>query len=299
MNSIRKLWWVGAVAIIAACDPYDDENSGAPQILSVFSSNADEAVEATGDATAGYELTTASVCSPLVPAEDGDPEIPQHVDPVHPAIYVKFNKLLDGASIQASTQSCEPANGWLTVTRNGAPDTGWFSCYNPSSPTTSEGASVIFYRGADVSVGAAGDGWFAVATGAGSTTEFAEYVLTGNILDKQGNQIPINITYTVEPDAGPLGDVTVTAATGVITWEEAECLTGTASAATGGYRIYKQDEADADPVELGVVAAGITAFTDPAPATGRVYFIAPIIATTPPYETAPQGPFDESTNPAP
>ena len=47
MNSIRKLWWVGAVALIAACDPYDDENKGAPSVISAFASNAEEASEGT------------------------------------------------------------------------------------------------------------------------------------------------------------------------------------------------------------------------------------------------------------
>jgi hypothetical protein len=41
-------------------------------------------------------------------------------------------------------------------------------------------------------------------------------------------------------------------------------------------------------------------FNDTAmPATGREYFIAPIIANVDgqPYETSPQGPFSEETNP--
>ena len=86
-----------------------------------------------------------------------------------------------------------------------------------------------------------------------------------------------------------------------ITWEAAECDGG--AAATGGYALYKQDaDVDEEPVLLTTLPAGTTTFNDTAmPATGREYFIAPIIADVggQPYETAQQGPFDTSTNPEP
>lgn len=278
MKSIRKLWWLGAVAVIAACDPYDDERGGTPEILSVFGSVGDDFVDAEGDATTGYTITTPSACVPA-DAEEGTE---QHVDPLMPVIFVKFNKLLDGASIQATPESCAPANDWLSVARNGAPDTGdWFSCYNPSSPTASESASITLYRGEDVSTGVAGDGWLSVASGAGSATEVSTYVLTGNVQDKQGNAIPINITYVVQPDAG---EVDVTVAAGVLTWDAAACGSATA------YNVYKQDATDEAPVLLTAAPITETTYTDATFVAEREYFVAPVIGTV---ETELQGPFSE------
>jgi hypothetical protein len=277
MNSIRKLWWVGAVALIAACDPYDDENTGTPQVLSVFASNSGEAFEGTGDLQNGFTVVTPSTCTP---ADGADPE-----ETVADAsvIYVKFNKLLDGASIQATPASCVPANNWLTDATTSTvadPTVDWFSCYNPSSPTSSEGASVIIYPGADVTGGVAGEGWFTGALPA-NTSEAIVYTLTGTIADKQGNQIPLDITFTVNPDAGP---VDVTVAAGVLTWDAAGCGTAT------GYNVYKQDATDDEPVLLTTAPITATTFTDPSPAAGREYFVAPVIGAI---ETKLQGPFAE------
>ena len=50
MKSIRNLWWLGVVAAVAACDPYDDERGGQPEILSVVASG--------GDSDGAAELST-------------------------------------------------------------------------------------------------------------------------------------------------------------------------------------------------------------------------------------------------
>jgi hypothetical protein len=214
------------------------------------------------------------------PEDDSEPEVTLADASV---IYVKMNKLLDGASIQATPQSCAPANGWITATKNGADDTAnWFSCYSPSTATEAEGSSIVLYRGVDVSTGPSGDGWF-VQSDSASKSEVNAYTVAGTVQDKQGNPVAINIAYTVDPDAGPV-EPTVTAATGVITWDAAGCGTAT------GYNVYKQDATDAEPVLLTPTPITDTTFTDPAPVAEREYFIAPLVGTV---ETKLQGPFTE------
>jgi hypothetical protein len=59
---------------------------------------------------------------------------------------VKTNVLLDGTSIEAEPQTCEPAGDWLTVTAPATLTGGqWYTCYYPGTPTALEGASVIIY----------------------------------------------------------------------------------------------------------------------------------------------------------
>jgi hypothetical protein len=309
MKSIRNLWWLGVVAAVAACDPYDDEIGGQPAILGVFASGGSSDLgvlteeDATGGGTAPWDITTTSVCTaavaddPETPANDSEP---QRVKPDAGVIFVKVNKLLDGASIQTTPDSCVPANSWLTVTRDGVPDaSAWFTCYNPSTATSAEGSSIVIYRGENISPGFSGDLWLDQANDAGTTTSVVDYVLTGEVKDKQGNPVDVNITFHVEPDAGSVGDVVVDTTAKTITWEAAECDGG--AAATGGYALYKQDaDVDEEPAPLIELPAGTTMFNDTAmPATGREYFIAPIIANVDgqPYETSPQGPFSEETNP--
>lgn len=310
MKSMRNLWWLGVVAAVAACDPYDDEVGGQPSILSVFASggNSNDGVlseeDATGGGAAPWDVTSTSVCTAAVPDDlattDVDESVPQQVKPDAGVIFVKVNKLLDGASIQTTPDSCVPANSWLTVTRDGVPDAAaWFTCYNPATATSAEGSSIVIYRGENISPGFSGNLWLDQANDAGTTTAVVDYALTGQVKDKQGNAVDVNITFHVEPDAGSVGDVTVDVPTQTITWGEAECDGG--AAATGGYHLFKQDaDVDEEPVPLAELPAGTTTFTDTGmPATGREYFIAPVIDNVggAPYETTPQGPFDTSTNP--
>jgi hypothetical protein len=311
MKSIRNLWWLGVVAAVAACDPYDDEIGGQPAILSVFASggNIDDGVvtqeDATGGVDAPWDITTTSVCTAPVPDDAETPEddsVPQRVKPDAGVIFVKVNKLLDGASIQTAFDSCVPANSWLTVTRDGVPDDAgkWFTCYNPSTATSAEGSSIVIYRGENITPGFSGALWLDQANDAGTTTAVVNYALSGQVKDKQGNPVDINITFHVEPDAGSVGDVVVDTTAKTITWEAAECDSG--AAATGGYHLYKQDaDVDEDPVPLIELPAGTLTFNDPAMTADREYFIAPVIDNVggQPYETTPQGPFDTSTNPEP
>ncbi|ABS24510.1 hypothetical protein [Anaeromyxobacter sp. Fw109-5] len=279
MNSIRKLWWVGAVAIIAACDPYDDENKGPPSILSAFASNADEAAE--GELVDGFwTIRSSSVCEGAHLAPRG--VVPRGASAEAstiadiPVVYVKTNKLLDGASIQADPLSCDPAvrDGapWLKVTRVvGATETddsaNWLSCYNPSSPTSSEGASIIIYRGEDVSGGVAGDGWFAVSEVEGDAAEVATYRIEGTVFDRQGNALPVNVAFELEPDAGPIKSFRATelAGSGDAVTANFEFTPGACGSATE-YVVQKVTgkDADGDPIWTALEGATFTVADPPA-----------------------------------
>jgi hypothetical protein len=169
---------------LTACDPYEDENRDAPRILHAFTSNAVTATEGT---ESGGAWTITGVPGGCATAADDEP-----------VLWVTFNKLLNGATIQASptvddTQpaqsGCVPANGWLAVTGTAPPaGSAWYSCYSPGSPTETDGGSVVIYQ-APVTGGS--DGW-ADATPVAPGT----YTFSGTVADKQGNQAPINVTMT-------------------------------------------------------------------------------------------------------
>lgn len=268
MKSIRNLWWVGAVALIAACDPYDDENKSPPSIISTFASNQSDVSE--GELVNGvWTMRSSSVCAPahltdagVVPR--GDSVAAKTVGDI-PVIFVKTNKLLDGSSIQTDWDDCTPAqrNGapWITVTRvvgtteeTIANADGWFTCYNPSSPTSSEGASIIIYPGGNVSGGVEGDTWFGNSEVTGEAAQVTTYRIRGTALDKQGNELPIDLAFEVEPDAGPSK---IFRATGI---------SGTGSAVTASF-VLTPDDCDSAATYVvqkatGEDADGETIWTD-------------------------------------
>jgi hypothetical protein len=143
------------------------------------------------------DAATADVCETMAAWEaettrstrpaDGDSQF---------LLFVRLNKLMDGTSIQTAVDDCTPAGppptGWLTVTETGTPPacaTGtpkWFTCYQPSSPSANEGASVVIYR----SCAATSAGWEdAVPLQNGATFTFS-----GSIKDKAGTVLPIAVT---------------------------------------------------------------------------------------------------------
>jgi hypothetical protein len=187
MINTRKLWLLGALALLAACDPYKDENKGPLEVLSAFATtwSVDDAavsgvVEATATAPNTYDVGT--------------------VDSGSTVFFVKTNKLLEGAKIQASTASCLPA-AEVNLTVNGAPanpdpaNPTWFTCYYPNTSTSTEGASVVIYQGADVQPLA---GYFDSANLADGT-----YAIAATITDKQGNQqrVTLNAIAATPPPA--------------------------------------------------------------------------------------------------
>ncbi len=173
MTNVRKLWILGALSLLAACDPYTKENTGSLQILSAFavagnsSDNATGVWEGTG--TNPYTITGADAGTTV--------------------FFIKTNKLLDGAAIQVDPLSCVPATA-VNLTVNGtANPAGWFTCYVPATSTPSEGASVVIYHGTDINVTT---GYFDSAS-----LDAGSYTIVATITDKQGNKQTVTIDATV------------------------------------------------------------------------------------------------------
>jgi hypothetical protein len=200
MTKLSNLWWVGAVALFAACSPYDDTNSAPPNVLSVFvtigdDGEASESVPATLDTGTG-----AWTIDDVVPAGES-------------VITVKFNKTLDGASIQTTPTSCEPAVG-VNLIVNGVPaGTDWHTCYSPGSGTPSEGSSVVIYQGEDIEAGVGGVGYFAQADQVPGI-----YAISLTVKDKQGREAPIAVNVAVKFAAPEI--TLVTPASARVSWPE-------------------------------------------------------------------------------
>ncbi len=250
MMNIRKLWILGALAILSACDPYEDENKGDPSVVTVFAvggssdDNATTVAEGVQDASGVWVIRTQSTCTAAVPAEPAvgtcaaEDAVPESIAADAPVVWVKANKLLDGASIEAEPQTCNPTNGWLSVTSSIGAATpavddsaAWFTCYNPATSTSAEGGAVVIYNGQDLSHGA----WLDQGQGTPvSTADLTTYTFKGQVADKQGHPFPVDVRLEVEPDAGEIGLFrTVTGeTTATLEWDPAGC--GTASA----YKVF-------------------------------------------------------------
>jgi hypothetical protein len=211
---------LAAMALVAVgCDPYEDAPGGDPAIVAVTAAGRTAAgVNASIDGTeAGGQWTIDGV-----PVGAGGNNV----------IVVTTNKLLDGSTIQtapqdpadaSSTGDCKPANSWLTITRNGAPDAlnyadpatptdnwQWYTCYYPAAATTNYGASIQIFR-AKVSEAPS------FATGAAGPMRVArlepasDYVIGGTVKDDAGNDLTVNVAVSTMITA-PAVNATPTAA---------------------------------------------------------------------------------------
>lgn len=207
MKNFRKLWLLGALAVLAGCDPYTDENKGPLEILSAF------AVAGDSDGGSGFWAASGDT-SPFT--------IDEVVDPGPSVFFVKTNKLLEGSAIQSDPQSCVPAAAVNLSVNGAAAPADWFTCYVPSTSTPAEGASFVMYQGADI-IGTDPD------TGATFTQGYFDgaslapgfYSLVATITDKQGN------TQTVTINSGAFNvtlDGTPTTTTVDLEWDLGEAV---------------------------------------------------------------------------
>lgn len=174
MTNFRKLWILGALAVLSACDPYTEENKGPLEILSAFAVAGNSSDNATGV----WEATETTSPFTITGAESGTT-----------VFFVKTNKLLDGSAIQADPLSCVPAAA-VNLTVNGTVNPGgWFTCYVPATSTPAEGASVVIYHGTDINVTT---GYFDAADLVAGT-----YTIVLTITDKQGHTQTVTINATV------------------------------------------------------------------------------------------------------
>ena len=174
MINVRKLWILGALSLLAACDPFTKENKGALEVLSAFAVAGNSEDIATGV----FEATGTT-----------SPFTITGVDAGTTVFFIKTNKLLDGAAIQADPLSCKPAAA-VNLTVNGTVNpAGWFTCYVPSTSTPNEGASMVIYQGTDINV----------TTGYFDSADLKEgtYTIVATLTDKQGNTQTVTINATV------------------------------------------------------------------------------------------------------
>ncbi len=239
MTNIRKLWILAALAVLSACDPYKEENKGPLEILSAF------AVAGNSDDLATGLFEASGTTSPFT--------IPE-VDTGTTVFFVKTNKLLDGAAIQADPLSCVPAAA-VNLTVNGVVNPpGWFTCYVPATSTPAEGASVVIYQGQDITN----------TTGYFDSADLAHgfFDITATITDKQGNKQTVVINSAVRTPAPAVEGVTPTGA--VVTWT-ADGIGATAYTVERAPNVVNAD-GDDEPGTFAPIATGlgptVASFTD-------------------------------------
>lgn len=158
MTHFRNGWWVAALVALSACNPWSDTKGGAPAVLSAFvaGGNGGDGGTNSVEGVVSEDGTTWTI--PGTTTCDAGASVANEF-----VVWVKLNKLIDGATIEQDPNTCVPAGvtrdtrteGWFHVTQvSGTTPVGtaaeetehWYSCYYPATSTTNEGASIVFYR---------------------------------------------------------------------------------------------------------------------------------------------------------
>lgn len=163
---------LAAIGLVGCGEPWPGENKADPQILRVIA--MDPGALGAFDSTGSTTVTA--------PDANGTWDL-TGVDPVAAVIVVQANKLLDGATIQTSPADCTPVAGAFTFTPAPPAGTTWYTCYNPTSPNTDQGGSVMIYAGDDPV-----DPGTAAAFDPGTLV-----TVTGTVKDHQGKALPISV----------------------------------------------------------------------------------------------------------
>ncbi len=303
MKTLTK-WMLAALATTAVvgCDPFEEAVGGPPAVIGAGFTDTTAGNCPNGDCIAytgtgsGSTWTVPGVKSICSSAVDGQSSVSGF-------IFVKFNKLLDGGSIQVSpnptspTIDCTPAAALnLVVTINGSatPPAGetWYACYDPQAPAPTEGASVIIFLGPTATPPS---GWSDAlpvpASGTATTTVHA----TGTAHDKDGTAAPFDVTVSILPDPAPgtpaFSNFLPTSLT--LDWTPA-CV------AVNNYDLQRApDVAGAAGPYVTITTTTATTFGDTGLTTGNSYWYRVVAnVTTPPPVTATSGEAKTSTAPA-
>ncbi len=272
-------WILAALTAVAAsgCDPFQEAVKGPPAVMSAGFTSVQDGT--------GYDglPTTPGV----VPVVDNPTPVPSTCmatgaifagdtggsDPTG-FIFVKFNKLLDGYSIQTSPTDCTPAAALgLSVTSTKAlpADTQWYACYNPQAPSPNEGASIIVFLGPCSGPASATctapsppptgwDGALPIPTDGDVVTTLRA---TGTVHDQSGAPASFDVTVGVKPDPGTPGALDFSNITSTATntdydigWAASQC-----AAATATYTIQRAPDNAGAPGTFADLATGLTALT--------------------------------------
>lgn len=250
MTTSKWMSLVLAAALLAGCDPYDDEDTSQPRIVRVQTSNGYEILEFTAGeevAPGQWRINAPSAC------DAGD------VIATQPQIWINLSNTLNGDTVQTAIDDCTPAGDWLTATAAGAGE-AWYSCYSPGGATDADRASIVLF----LAPAGGTSGWYPdeIISQAGSADNPTAYVLTGTVKDKQGRDIPVDLTVNVLPNPGDVGAVTFTGTTAAgttLNWTAPAC--GTASTR---YRVERAPNVENDPAVPADDAPGTYAVVSPA-----------------------------------
>jgi hypothetical protein len=258
MKTLTK-WILAALAPVAmvGCDPFEEAVTGPPVVISTGFTDTAGPTPYLGTA-AGSAWTIPGIASTCV--GPGQAEVVGF-------IWVKFNKLLNGESVQTSpnasnpqldcTPTGSPATPWLTVAPAPPALGAWYSCYSPQSPSPDEGASVIIFLAPDAPPAS---GWATASPIPASGDVATSVQATGTVSDKEGQTVSINATAQIDPDPGVPGTPVLTPTAGqvVATWTAADC----AIAGTTRYVVERApDVAGAPGTYVNATGSPTTALT--------------------------------------
>lgn len=169
----------------AACDPFEENKGGAPEVIGAQITGFVPDEFDNADFTLAYPNTQG------VPGATPGSWTIANTSADQKVVQLFMNKLLSGSTIQTSPSDCTPAGNWVQVT----PPTGcpWYSCYQPSSPTAAQGATVLLFQACGAVT--ANDGPFDVAEALPAGT-FHITNAPNSIRDNQGNPVTIDVTVT-------------------------------------------------------------------------------------------------------
>jgi hypothetical protein len=183
MKNIKLLSLVVLALGAVACDPYDDEEGGTPNIVTAGAANIPDGVDAVVGAAAGDAWTVADVPCGGVVDDDDVVQNPGAFDNSY--FYVTFDRQIDGSLVQTGVDDCTPVAGSLTITPAPASGLSWYTCYSPSSGSPNEGGSIVIYQAAE----GGSSGW-----GEFEYLPQATYTVVGEVAGRA-------INLTVTPDA--------------------------------------------------------------------------------------------------
>jgi len=191
---------------VTACEPFKDEPSGTPTVISAVVTGRNAGLEdlvfgTPPEFNGPYDGvlvgdTWTNFSNNATPTAHGP--TPSFTATTYGRILVfATNVLLDGATIEQTPQSClqVTAAGWVITDPGLAtsnPGGQWYTCYYPSSPSDSLGASVYVYY-ATVAPG--------VATAAQPIRSgrmiAGDYTVSGTIKAKDGTDLLLKAAWTV------------------------------------------------------------------------------------------------------
>lgn len=203
----KHLITLAVLALAAvACDPYKDPPSGTPAVISAVITGRNAGLEnllfaGWPDNSVGpYDGELVGDTWTNFANADGHGATRSPSGTTGRILVFTTNRLLDGASVEQTPNSClqvAAANWSITGTGPTAlaaanPTGVWYTCYYPSSPTDTIGASVYVY----FSTTAPGPSTAAIPIRAGRMV-VGTYAISGTVKTDSGQDLPMKASFTI------------------------------------------------------------------------------------------------------